>query len=172
MASDPTVPAAVPDRVSAVPRRLRVVTALLAVVVVAVMTVVGVLLKSSTTGVVAFQTSDQVAMIVLGLFIGAGILSLGRPRLDADVTGIRVRNVLTTTVPWSVVYAVRFDRHSPWAALLLTNEDEIPLLALQAADGKRALVAVEGLRALMAAAHAQAAGSPAAPGMGPGSRAL
>ena len=108
---------------------------------------------------VAFQTSDQVAMVVLGLFIGAGILSLGRPRLDADASGIRVRNVLTTTVPWSAVYAIRFDRHSPWAALLLVNEDELPLLALQAADGERAVIAVQGLRALLEASRA---GEPAA----------
>jgi hypothetical protein len=117
------------------------------------MVVVGVLLKSSTTGVVAFQTSDQVAMVVLGLFVGAGILSLGRPRLDADASGIRVRNVLTTTVPWSSVHSIRFDRHSPWAALLLVNEDELPLLALQAADGERSVAAVRGLRALLAASR-------------------
>jgi hypothetical protein len=140
-----------------------VVTAVLALAVVVVMTVVGVLLKTSTTGVVAFQTSDQVAMVVLGLFLGAGILSLGRPRLDADASGIRVRNVLTTTLPWSAVYAIRFDRHSPWAALLLVNEDELPLLALQAADGERAVATVRGLRALLAASREgeAAAGTPA-----------
>ena len=142
-----------PRPVSAVPRRLRVICALAATSLVAVMTVVAALLKSSTTGVVAFRTADQVAMVVLGLAMGAGVLLLARPRVDADATGIRVRNVLAThELPWSVVRAVRFDRHSPWASLLLSNGDELSVLAVQAADKGRAVDAVDGLRALLAAA--------------------
>jgi hypothetical protein len=140
-----------PRPVSAVPRRLRLITALAAAGLVAVMTVVAVLLKSSTTGVVAFHTSDQVAMVGLGLAMGAGVLLIGRSRVDADADGVRVRNVVINhEVPWSVVRSVRFDEHSPWATLLLTNDDELAVSAVQAADGERALVAVRGLRALLA----------------------
>jgi hypothetical protein len=140
-----------PPPVSAVPRRLRLITALAAAGLVAVMTVVALLLKSSTTGVVSFHTSDQVAMVGLGLVMGAGVLLVGRSRVDADTEGLRVRNVLMNhEVPWSAVRAVRFDEHSPWATLLLTNEDELAVSAVQAADGERALVAVRGLRALLA----------------------
>ena len=143
---------AAPRPVTAVPRRLRLICALAAAALVAVMTVVAVLLKSSTTGVVAFQTADQVAMVGLGLAMGAAVLWVARPRVDADSSGIRVRNVLGNhELPWSVVRAVRFDRHSPWATLLLSNGDELAVLAVQAADGERAAVAVEGLRALLAA---------------------
>ena len=140
-----------PPPVSAVPRRLRVITVLAATGLVAVMTVVAVLLKSSTTGVVSFHTSDQVAMVGLGLAMGAGVLLVGRSRVDADADGLRVRNVVMNhEVPWSAVRAVRFDQHSPWATLLLTNDDELAVSAVQAADGDRALVAVRGLRALLA----------------------
>jgi PH (Pleckstrin Homology) domain-containing protein len=141
-----------PGPVSAVPRRLRLICLLAAIAIVAVMTVVAVLLKSSTTGVVAFRTADQVAMMSLGLAMGAAVLWVARPRVDADARGIRVRNILGNhELPWSIVRAVRFDRHSPWATLLLTNGDELAVLAVQAADGERAAVAVEGLRALLAA---------------------
>jgi len=140
-----------PRPVSAVPRRLRVVTALAATGLVVAMTVVAVLLKSSTTGVVAFHTADQVAMVGLGLAMGTGVLLVGRSRVDADTEGLRVRNVLMNhEVPWSAVRAVRFDEHSPWATLLLGNDDELAVSAVQAADGERALVAVRGLRALLA----------------------
>jgi hypothetical protein len=140
-----------PSPVSAVPRRLRLITALAAAGLVAVMTVVAVLLKSSTTGVVSFHTSDQVAMVGLGLAMGAGVLLVGRSRVDADADAVRVRNVaINHEVPWSAVRAVRFDEHSPWATLLLTNDDELAVSAVQAADGERALVAVRGLRALLA----------------------
>ena len=140
-----------PPAVSAVPRRLRIVCAVAAAVVVAVMVVVGVLLKSTATGVVTFRTSDQVAMVGLGVLLGAGILLLGRSRVDADVDGVRVRNILGRhEVPWSAIRAVRFDRNSAWASLLLTNDDELALLAIQAGDRMRAVAAVEGLRALLA----------------------
>jgi hypothetical protein len=144
-------PETTPRPVSAVPRRLRLMTALMAGALVIAMTVVAVLLKSSTTGVVAFHTSDQVAMVGLGLALGAGVLLVGRSRVDADADGVRVRNVVVNhEVPWSAVRAVRFDQHSPWATLLLTNDDELAVSAVQAADGQRALVAVRGLRALLA----------------------
>jgi hypothetical protein len=126
-------------------------TAVMAGVLVLAMTVVAVLLKSSTTGVVSFHTSDQVAMVGLGLALGAGVLLVGRSRVDADAAGLRVRNVVIShEVPWSAVRAVRFDEHSPWATLLLSNDDELAVSAVQAADGERALVAVRGLRALLA----------------------
>jgi hypothetical protein len=137
-----------------VPRRLRIICAAAAAVVVVAMVVVGLLLKSSATGVVTFRTSDQVAMIGLGLLMGAGILLLGRSRVDADADGIRVRNILGRhELPWSAVTAVRFDRNSAWASLLLTNDDELAVLAIQAGDRMRAVTAVEGLRALLAHAR-------------------
>jgi len=148
------VPSAVPDvrAVSAVPRRMRLICALVAGVVLAVMVVVGLLLTSSSTGVVSFHTSDQVAMIVLGVLLAAGILLLGRPRVDADDAGVRVRNVLGShDLPWAAVRSVRFDRSSPWASLLLVTGEEVAVLAVQAVDGERAVAAVEGLRGLLAA---------------------
>jgi hypothetical protein len=43
--------------------------------------VVGLLLKMRSSGVI-FQTSDQVAMAVLGLIIAGGVLLFARPRGD------------------------------------------------------------------------------------------
>jgi hypothetical protein len=142
-----------PRPVSAVPRRLRLICACAAAAIMTVMTVVAVLLKSSTTGVVAFQTADQLAMVGLGLALAAGVLWVSRPRVDADAEGVGVRNIVGSyRLPWSLVQAVRFDRHSPWATLLLTNGEEVAVLAVQAADKERALDAVQGLRALHTAA--------------------
>ncbi len=150
----PTTPAA-PAHVTAVPRRLRLFCAVGAALVVGVMLVVAVLLTSSSTGVVTFGLVDQVAIAGLGVFVGAAVLLVGASRVDADAAGVRVRNVLVRReLPWELVRAVRFDRHSSWAALELTNGDEVALLAVQAADGVRTLDAVEGLRALLAAHRA------------------
>jgi hypothetical protein len=154
-----------PPPVSAVPRRLRAVCAVGAAVVVAVMVVVALSLPTTTNTVVDYGTWDQVAMIGLGLLLGAGILLLGRSRVDADAEGIRVRNILGRhALPWTAVRAVRFDRNSAWASLLLADDDELAVLAVQAGDKMRAVRAVEGLRALLAhAKQAEAARQPAKP---------
>ena len=132
---------------------------------VAVMVVVALALPTTTNTVVNYGAWDQVAMIGLGLLLGAGILLLGRSRVDADADGIRVRNILGQhSLPWTAVKAVRFDRNSAWASLLLTNDDELALLAVQAGDKMRAVHAVEGLRGLLGAAQAvEAARQPAKP---------
>lgn len=153
-----------PAPVSAVPRRLRLACALTAAVVVGVMVVVGLLLPSTTNSVVAYGFWDQLAMIGLGVLLGAGIMLLGRARVDGDAAGIRVRNILGHHVlPWSAVRAVRFDRSSPWASLLLTNHDEIAVLAVMAVDKEYAVRAVDGLRALHAAARAAEPAPPPGP---------
>jgi hypothetical protein len=97
-----------------------------------------------------------VSVACLGVLAGAGFLWLGRSRVDADADGIRWRNVaISHELPWTAVRSVRFDRKSPWATLLLRNQDEVALFAVQAVDRERAVAAVEGMRALLAAAHAK-----------------
>ncbi len=137
------------------PRRMRLLCVVLGLVVVAVMVVVAAGLKETTNTVVTYRTSDQVAMVGLGLVLAAGIVFLGRSRVDADAAGVRVRNVVVShQLPWQAVRAVRFDRTSAWASLLLENGDEISLLAVQAVDREHAVRAVEGLRALRDQARA------------------
>jgi hypothetical protein len=134
---------------------MRLLCAVVAAVIAGLMLVVALTLQSSSTGVVAFGPVDQVAIAGLGVVMGAGILSLGRSRVDADATGVRVRNIVVQhQLPWQAVRAVRFDRKSAWGSLLLENGDEISLLAVQAVDKERAVRAVEGLRALHAQARA------------------
>ncbi|GAA3169551.1 hypothetical protein GCM10010531_23220 [Blastococcus jejuensis] len=145
-----------PAPVSAVPRRMRLVCAGVAVVVVAVGLFVALTLRSNSTGVIEFGAVDQVAVAGLALLLGAGVLALGRSRVDADAERIRFRNIaLTHELPWDAVRAVAFDRKSAWATLRLRNDDEVSLLAIQAADREHAVRAVEGLRALLAAAEAK-----------------
>jgi len=134
---------------------MRLALALAGAVVVAVMVVVAAGLKETTNTVVTYRTSDQFAIVGLGLVIAAGLVFLGRSRVDADATGVCVRNVVVHhELPWQAVRAVRFDRKSAWASLLLENGDEVSLLAVQAADREHAVRAVEGLRALRTTARA------------------
>jgi hypothetical protein len=149
--------------VHTVPRRMRLVCAVTAAVVFVGLVLVGVFLRvvSDPTGTVSFHTADQVAMGVLGLVLGAGILLLGRPRVDADAAGLRVRNILAShRLGWDQVRSVRFDPSSSWASLFLTTGEELSVLAIQAADKERAVEAVEGLRALLHASRPAAEPGP------------
>jgi Bacterial PH domain len=135
---------------------MRLLCGAVGAVVFGALLVVALTLPSSSTGVVKFGVVDQVAIGGLGLILGVGIGLLGRSRVDADADGIRVRNVaMTRELGWRSVRAVRFDRKSAWASLLLENGDETSLIAVQAVDRERAVRAVEGLRALHAAARAK-----------------
>jgi hypothetical protein len=140
------------------PRRIRVVAAVVAAVLVVMFTALSFGLKGSTgDGYGQFRPGDQGAMIGLGVLAALGVLAFTRPRVVADAAGVRVRNVIGGyELPWSVVRAIRFDRHSPWAMLELHDDETVPVHALQATDKE---YAVDGIRALRAL-HAAAVGSP------------
>jgi hypothetical protein len=139
------------SEVRARPVRLRRVAIVVAVVVVVLFSVIAALLGNTSSEGVEFGPADQVAMVVLGLLIAAGVLLLARPTVVADVHGLRVRNIWTTKdVPWELVRLVSFPDGSPWAMLELADDDRLAVLAVQASDGPRAVAAVRGLRALQA----------------------
>jgi hypothetical protein len=138
--------------VTARPQRLRIVCWVSAAVVVAICTAIATALRGKTEGGGAFNTGDQIAMVVLGLLVAAGVLAFTRPRVSADENGIRIRNVIGGyELPWAVVRHVTFTEHSPWASLELADDETVPVMAVQAVDKDYAIAAVRGLRALLAA---------------------
>lgn len=133
------------------PHRARIVAVVSAGLLVAVFTVVALLLRSTPTGVY-FRTSDQVAMVVVGLLLGGAALLFARPRVRADARGVQVRNLLETrTFPWELVRRISFPDGAPWARLELPDDEYVAVMAIQAADGARAVAAIQALRAI----HAQ-----------------
>ena len=144
------VPVTETDVVRLRPQRIRVVCWSSAVALVVLFTLIGVSLHGSTgAGSATFQRGDQFAMIGLGLLGAVGILLFTRPRVEADLRGVRIRNVLGSyDLPWEVVRSVRFDRGSAWASLELHDDDQVPMIALQAVDKERAVAGVRALRAL------------------------
>jgi len=102
----------------------------------------------------AFGVGDQVAMAALGLVGATVILWFTRPRVHADARGVTVRNLREPIrVPWEDVRAIRFDSGSPWASLILTDDEVLAVLAVQRADGAAAVEVVGQLRALLEASR-------------------
>ncbi|PSL51029.1 PH (Pleckstrin Homology) domain-containing protein [Saccharothrix carnea] len=130
------------------PKRIRLVAGSCAVFLVVVFTVVGLLLGDTPTGVI-FRTSDQVAMILLGVLLAGGALLLTRPRVRADAEGVEVRNVVTAhRFTWQQVLHVSFPDGASWARLELPDDEYVSIMAVQAVDRDHAVAAVRALRDL------------------------
>lgn len=135
------------------PRRVLQVAWVGAVATVVLFTVVAVVLRNSHTGVL-FRFADQVAMVLLGLFVAAGVLTLARPRVRADAVGIEVRNILVTRyLPWELVVGVAFPDGASWARLDLPDDEYLSVLAIQAVDGRHAVDGIRAVRALHSASR-------------------
>jgi hypothetical protein len=145
----------VTDPVTIRPRKIRRLSWVLAPLVVVFFVVLGLLLSGKTgDGPSVFQPSDRIAMMVLGLFVAGGILLLGRPKVTLDDSYVTIRNIIGGyRLPWPVVRAVRFDRHSPWATLELEDDDVVSVMAIQATDKEFAVAGVRTLREYHAAHH-------------------
>ena len=140
--------------VSSRPVRLTRVCWGVAALVMVVFTAVAVALGTATTGDAAFRLGDQIAMVVLGALIAGAVLGFTRPRVHADLDGVRIRNLISEKlVPWQVIRAVRLDDGAPWASLDLHDDDTLALFAIQSNDGDRAVEAVLGMRELLAASR-------------------
>lgn len=130
------------------PHRSLIMASVLAVLILVAFTVVGLLLRQSDTGAV-FRTSDQVAMILLGVLLAAGTMLWAVPRVRADAEGIEVRNVLTSKrFAWREVLSVSFPDGAAFARLELPDDEYYTVMAVQVVDGWRAVTAVRALRAL------------------------
>lgn len=133
------------------PRKARRVAVAAAVLLVAVFAVVGTLLRRTPTGVY-FRLSDQVAMVVLGLLLAGAALLFARPRVRAGAEGVEVRNLIgTRTLPWELVLRVSFPEGAPWARLEIPDDEYIAVMAIQSADGRKAVQDIRALREV----HAQ-----------------
>jgi hypothetical protein len=132
------------------PRKVLIAAWVGAVVTVGMFTMIAVVLRNSDTGVY-FRFADQAALVLLGLFVGAGLLLLARPRVRADTEGIEVRNILVSRrLPWALVERVAFPDGASWARLDLPDDEYIAVLAIQAVDGRYAVDAITRVRALHA----------------------
>ncbi|MFC5236365.1 PH domain-containing protein [Pseudonocardia zijingensis] len=132
------------------PRKVLIAAVTGAVLIVGLFVAIAVVLRTVQTGVF-FRFADQVALVLLGLFIAGGLLLVARPRVRADTEGIEVRNILLTRyLPWSLVERVAFPDGASWARLDLPDDEYLPVLAIQAVDGERAVEAIAKVRALHA----------------------
>ncbi len=97
-----------------------------------------------------FDAFQRGTAILLGIGIGVGIWALTRSRVTASEQGLVVVNGLKTReFDYAQVVAIRLTTGAPWAVLDLADGTTCSVLALQAADGSRAIDGVRAIRALI-----------------------
>jgi hypothetical protein len=130
-----------------------------ALVALIVFVLVAVFMRRDNAGA-SFGHLDQVFTIVIGLIVAGGLRLPARPRLRADIHGVRMRSYLGDwrTVPWEAVVAVEFPRKVRFARLALAGDESLALYAVQRMDRDAAVETMRGLRTLFAQAHGEPAG--------------
>ncbi len=101
----------------------------------------------------SFTDKDQAGTVVVGVVLALLLIMPTYPRLVADEHSVRIRSFLGNyrTIPWSVIVDVRFPAKVRFAQLVLPGEETLAIYAVQRWDKDRAVEAMDGLRALLAA---------------------
>lgn len=125
-------------------------------VVLVVFVVTAIVMPHASAGA-SFGPKDQAATALIGVILAGLLLMPTRPRLHADVDGVRMRAFLGgwRTVPWDVITAVEFPTNVRFARIVLPGQETLALYAVQRFDGPYAVGVMRSLRALFAATHPQ-----------------
>ncbi len=130
-------------------RTARYATVVAALFVVANV-VVGILLRVSDTGV-RFRITDQIGLAMIGVVLGSLIMTLTLPRIRVGTAGVAVRNVLGERLfTWDDVEWIWYPDKGHWARLELPAFEHVPVMAIHANDGVRAVEAMDTFRELFA----------------------
>lgn len=94
---------------------------------------------------------DRVLMIAFGAGCAAFIYRYARLRAIPSTQGLVVVNLMRTReLRWEQVMQVGFSGGAPWAVLELTDTEEVPVMAIQRADGAFGRSEASRLAALVA----------------------
>jgi hypothetical protein len=112
---------------------------------------VGMAVVMPSTGLVGFGWFDRFGVIVIAAAIGALLWRFAQLSLKPGETGLMVRNVIhTKQLEWPQVVSVRFGGGQPWVMLDLADGETVAVMAIQRADGERAVAEAKRLATLVA----------------------
>ena len=112
---------------------------------------VGMALLMPSGGLVGFGWLDRVGVILIAAGIGALLWRFAQLSLQPAESRLTVRNVIhTRQLEWPEVVSVRFGGGQPWVTLDLADGDTVAVMAIQRADGERAVAEAKRLATLVA----------------------
>jgi hypothetical protein len=141
-----------PAEVTARPVKAARIATVVAVVVGAAFIACAVALPYTTDGV-QFTVADQFGIGGTGVLIALAIMSITRPRMQANADGIDTRGFFGgyRHVDWDLVNRVDFPPKARFARLVLPGEELIVLYAVQRGDAEHSVTVMNQLRVLHSA---------------------
>lgn len=130
------------------PRRGAVVARVTAVVSLASFVTLAVVIPGE--GRFGWRPVDRVLLVLLGVLLAAALWRWARLRAVPSPAGLKVVNLVRThDLEWAQILRVGFSGGAAWAVLELTDTEEIPVMAIQRADGAHARTEAARLAALV-----------------------
>ncbi|WP_433566441.1 PH domain-containing protein [Nocardia sp. CA-151230] len=130
------------------PHHAIVTVRIVAAVLAAVFIFGGIVLRHGSTGV-NFRVSDQIGLMVFGLLLAGGVLTLTRPRVRVGRRGVTVRNIVgDSEFQWKDIRGISFPDKKSWARLELAHDEYVPMMAIRSNDKMRAAEAMDRFREL------------------------
>jgi Bacterial PH domain len=141
--------------VTARPIRTAQISILASAIILIVFVITAIVMPQANAGI-EFNWKDQIGTAVIGVVLAGTALLPTRPRLRADIHGVRTRAYLGPfrEIPWDLVVAVQFPDKLRFARLVLPGEETVALYAVQRFDRERSVAVMRGLRTLYDAASA------------------
>ncbi|HSP61079.1 MAG TPA: PH domain-containing protein [Ornithinimicrobium sp.] len=97
---------------------------------------------------------NRVAVALIGVVMAVFLWRYAVLRAEPGPAGLRVVNLFSTTeVEWAQILRVGFSGGASWAVLELTDTEELPVMAIQRADGEHARREASRLAALVEHHH-------------------
>lgn len=129
------------------PRRRPRIAVIAAVVVLIIHAVFASLLTISDTGLSNIGAADKIALMLIGWVIALAIMLITRSRVRVGPEGVGVRNLWGERIfPWARVVGLTYPDKGLSARLLLPDDEHVPVLAIAASDGERAVEAMSRFR--------------------------
>jgi hypothetical protein len=95
---------------------------------------------------------DRIGFAVVAAGVGWVLARFGLLRADPGPEGLVVQNLIRREdLRWEQIVSVRFGDGDPWVMLDLSDGDVLAVMAIQRADGARALAEARRLATLVAA---------------------
>lgn len=107
----------------------------------------------------ALSAVSRVLIALVGVGGAVFLWRYGVIRAEPSPQGLRVVNLVhSQDLEWAQIVRVGFSGGAPWAVLELTDTEELPVMAIQRADGERAEREAARLAALIQHHHRPAGG--------------
>ena len=95
---------------------------------------------------IVFRPSEKITLVLILAATLFGLHGVGRSKVTADSTGVRVVNgYRTRVVDWSDIEGFSMKAGAPWPTMVTTSDDRIILFGIQGTDGQFAADAVDEL---------------------------